>query len=306
MMICAARRRPNNFKGMAQLFDAAYYLAANPDVAKAIEEGRMSSAWRHFVNWGFREERTGVPDEVRNQVRAVMEASLILPPVNLISRVHGTPDAAGFEQVGKTIALDIYLAVHAVLSLDKPLRILDFGCGCGRVLRSMSEIAPLATIEGSDIDEQAIGWCRETFREEVRHGRFHFTVNLDAPPIAFPTDTFDLIYVVSVFTHLPEDLQLKWLGELERIAKPGAILAMSTSGDRLIRKHLTEENSRLLDEKGFYYFPYGSTEGLPDYYQAAWHTPSYIAKVWSKYFEILEHIPAGIAGHQDLVLCRKR
>jgi SAM-dependent methyltransferase len=291
---------------MADSFDAPAYLRANPDVGKAVEEGRVRSAWSHFVSHGFREKRAGVPEAVLAKVEAVMNAPADHPPAKLISRVHGTSETAGFEQVGRTVALDIYAAAAAHIDLDRPLRILDFGCGCGRVLRYMGEIAPASTIDASDIDGEAIGWCEGNFQGEVRRGRFTFTVNRDHPPTPFDSDTFDLVYAISVFTHLPEDLQLQWLGELSRVTRPGGIAVLSAQGGALIRKHLTPGDSRLFDAKGFHYFPYGGTEGLPDYYQAAWHDRSYIDRVWSRYFEILEQVPGGVADHQDLILCRKR
>ena len=70
-------------------------------------------------------------------------------------------------------------------------------------------------------------------------------------------------------------------------------------------KAIAPEEARQFERKGFHYFPYGGTEGLPDYYQAAWHDRSYIDRVWSEYFEVLEQVPGGIAGHQDLILCRR-
>jgi len=101
-------------------------------------------------------------------------------------------------------------------------------------------------------------------------------------------------------------MQFQWLGELRRITKLGGLLAISVANESLIRSSLSPEESRKLDGKGFYYAPYGSTDGLPEFYQAAWHTREYIEKVWSKYFSIVQQIPAGIAGHQDLILCVKR
>ena len=266
----------------------------------------MTSAWRHFVQWGYGEGRPGVPEAVRRKVGSVMAASARIPPARLISRVHGSEDAAGFEQVGRTVALDIYSAVNDRISLEHPLRILDFGCGCARVLRFMSEIAPESTFFASDFDGEAISWCRENYPFEVRRGRYTFVVNADRPPTPFKSDHFDLILGISVFTHLPEALQLGWLAELRRIARPDGLLVLSTQGDALIRGHIGEEDNRILDEHGFYYFKYGSTEGLPEYYQAAWHTRQYVDRVWSKYFHVAGHVPAGIADHQDLVLCVKR
>jgi SAM-dependent methyltransferase len=290
---------------MAHSFDAAEYLRANPDVAKAVAEGRVPSAWSHFVNHGYLENRGGVPAAVLAKVEAVMRASAPRPPARLIARVHGTSEPAGFERTGRVIALDIYGSAGSRLDLDQPLRVLDFGCGCGRVLRFMGEIAPASTIHGSDIDAEAIAWCEGNFRAEVESGRLNFTVNRDRPPTPFEAGYFDLVYGISVFTHLPEDLQFQWLAELRRITRPGGILVLSTQGGALIRGHLGADEGRLFDRRGFHYFPYGSTEGLPDYYQAAWHDRAYIDRVWSEYFELLEQVPAGVAGHQDLILFRR-
>ncbi len=291
---------------MAESFDALAYLGANPDVARAVDEGRVSSAWSHFVSHGFREGRGGVPAAVAAKVGAVMAVSAAPPPAKLISRVHGTAEAAGFEQVGRTIALDIYGAVCTRLDLDGPLRILDFGCGCGRVLRYMAGIAPVSTIHGSDIDREAIAWCEGEFRGDVARGRLAFAVNGDHPPAPFAPDSFDLVYGISVFTHLPEDLQLLWLGELRRVTRPGGLAVLTTQGGALIRRHLDAGQARRFDETGFHYFPYGSTQGLPEYYQSAWHDGAYVDRVWTRFFEIVGRTPGGIAGHQDLVLCRRR
>ena len=291
---------------MSQTFDPAAYLAANPDVARAVSEGRMTSAWRHYVQFGHAEGRPGVPGDVRRKVGAVLAAPARIPPARLIARVHGSGDAAGFEQVGRAVALDIFAAVDDRISLEHRLSVLDFGCGCARVLRYMAELAPTARFQGSDIDGEAISWCLASYPHEVRRSRFAFARNADLPPLPFRSDSFDLIYAISVFTHLPEGLQLRWLAELRRVARPDALVVLSTQGDALIRGHLGPEDARVLDSHGFFYHPYGATQGLPEYYQAAWHTRAYIDRVWSRYFHVAAHLRAGVADHQDLVLCVKR
>jgi hypothetical protein len=45
-------------------FDEQKYLAHNPDVARAVAEGRFASGWQHFMQGGFRESRSGTPDKV--------------------------------------------------------------------------------------------------------------------------------------------------------------------------------------------------------------------------------------------------
>jgi cyclopropane fatty-acyl-phospholipid synthase-like methyltransferase len=120
---------------------------------------------------------------------------------------------------GRAIALDIYGTAGARIDMDRSLRVLDFGCGCGRVMSYMGGVAPASTIHGSDIDGEAIAWCERIFRGEVKRGRFSFGVNQDRPPTAFDSGHFDLVYAISVFTHLPEDLQFQWLAELRRITR---------------------------------------------------------------------------------------
>jgi len=43
------------------------------------------------------------------------------------------------------------------------------------------------------------------------------------PPMSYEDNMFDFVYSISIFTHLPEDMQFAWLQELQRITKPGGI-----------------------------------------------------------------------------------
>jgi SAM-dependent methyltransferase len=288
---------------MAQLFDSSEYLGANPDVANAVAQGRAASPWRHFVQCGYGEGRPGVPDAVRRKVGVVMAEPARVPPAWLISKVHGDGDA--FEQAGRAEALDIYGAVNDRISLEHPLRILDFGCGCARVLRFMGELAPESRFHASDSDGEAVSWCLENYAEEVRRGRYTFVRHGAIPPAPLKSDYFDLIYATSVFTRLPEDLEHRWLAELRRIAKPDGLLVLSTRGEALIRGRLSAEDRKALGDRGFLHFGRGSPEVPPGHDQAAWHARAYVDRVWSRYFHIVGHVPAGMAGRQDLVLCAK-
>jgi hypothetical protein len=67
---------------MAHYFDAAEYLRANPDVANAVGEGRVPSAWSHFVSHGYLENRGGVSAGVLAKVETVMGPVPRSPPRN--------------------------------------------------------------------------------------------------------------------------------------------------------------------------------------------------------------------------------
>ncbi|HEY5078801.1 MAG TPA: class I SAM-dependent methyltransferase, partial [Opitutaceae bacterium] len=131
---------------MKHRFDPQEYLAANPDAATAVHDGRELSAWGHFVRGGFREGSEGVPNEIRSTVQAVMEASLPAPP----ARALAGRSAADYELGGKFASLGVYSAAVPVLHMDRPLRILDFGCGYGRLLRFLGVAAPFSAIHGVD------------------------------------------------------------------------------------------------------------------------------------------------------------
>ena len=76
-------------------------------------------------------------------------------------------------------------------------RVLDFGCGAGRVLRHFSTDAESGEFWGCDIDGASIDWCRANLSPP-----FRFFRNDELPPLPHPDQSFDLIYAMSVFTHL--------------------------------------------------------------------------------------------------------
>src|SRR5689334_987206 len=125
-----------------------------------------------------------------------------LPPAELRYRVSSSPDAQNFITIGKKCAQDIQAAVREVgYELAEFEHVLDFGCGCGRTLVHLKDLAPRAQFDGTDIDEGAIKWCKENLRFAT------FKVGEASPPTDYAADSFDFIYAISVFTHLDESYQ---------------------------------------------------------------------------------------------------
>jgi SAM-dependent methyltransferase len=151
---------------------------------------------------------------------------------------------------------------------------------------------------GTDIDAEAINWCKSNMASVAS-----FSTNAEWPPLAFGDRTFDLVYSISVFTHLPEDMQTAWLEELGRVAKPGSYLLLSTHGKELLPEVTAQDRERFA-ETGFLYLVGGGTAGLPDFYQNTFHAEDYIHKHWSRFFEIEAIVKGGIANYQDLIVCR--
>jgi SAM-dependent methyltransferase len=209
-----------------------------------------------------------------------------LPPAELRYRVGASPDAEEFIAIGRICADDIQSALRKVgRELESFKRILDFGCGCGRTLVHMKNLAPDAQFDGTDIDGKAIDWCKQN----LKFGSF--SLGKETPPIDYAADTFDLIYVISVFTHLDEDYQFRWLEELRRIAKPGATVVLTVNGAK--------------NDQGFF-FERSYEEGLfPAWYQNTFHSKEYVFENFGKYFRVLGHFPKSLNAMQDVVVLEK-
>lgn len=103
-------------------------------------------------------------------------------------------------------------------------RILDFGCGAGRTLRHFISEAQQAEFWGVDIDAASVELLAQTVCPPLRVMRSGYM-----PPLDFEGGSFDLIWSISVFTHLT-DSSLPWLLELHRILKPGGLLVATYMG----------------------------------------------------------------------------
>lgn len=281
---------------LSEVFDEEAYLAENADVAAAIGLGNFASGYEHFVKYGHNEGRSGAPD-LQNPPELAFPGPP--PPSELRKRVHGVTQRSSFERVGSAIAETLLsiAAPHISRGEDAP-RILDFGCGCGRVLAYFKQGANEVEVFGADIDEEAILWCRQNLSRLA-----DFQVNSATPPTDFPADAFDVIYSISVMTHLPEAMQKAWLAELTRIAKPGALIILTTRGVHGV--DLSWWQRQRFKLFGFVYGGGRLTPGLPDFYRSAFHSEAYVRRNWSKVLEVLEFRPRGLIGDQDLVICRK-
>ena len=147
-----------------------------------------------------------------------------LPPPDLRMRVVGTAEVAWFLERGRLAEECIRAALaRAGAPLGGGQAILDFGCGCGCVLRRWRRLD--ARVYGTDINSRAIKWCRANL-PFVEVG-----VNALAPPLRYADASCDFVYALSVFTHLPVETQLAWRDELRRVVRPGGHLLLTLHGE---------------------------------------------------------------------------
>lgn len=106
--------------------------------------------------------------------------------------------------------------------LDRETKVLDFGCGFGRITRFwLREVAPESVV-GADVNSELLAFARDGVPG------CHFVQQAKMPPSGFENDQFDVIYAYSVFSHLPKNMISAWMEEFARILKPGGVLCVTT------------------------------------------------------------------------------
>jgi SAM-dependent methyltransferase len=221
---------------------------------------------------------------------------LPLPPPRLIVRVAGTADSEWFLESGRLAAASVRdLLVGNGVPVDELGAVLDFGCGCGRVTRTWKDFD--GSVAGSDRDRAAIAWSRD-------HLPFaRFELNGLEPPLEFGDGSFDLVYALSVFTHLTERLQHAWIDELARVVRPGGWLVLSTHGEAYLTRLSPGERARLRAGELVVRWPQAAGTNLC----GAYHPESWIRSRLARGFEVVAFEREGARGNpqQDLTLMRR-
>jgi SAM-dependent methyltransferase len=227
-----------------------------------------------------------------------VNGQLPLPPPLLRTQIGPAhADAAVFLRSGREHAdlIERLLAADgsSVADLDS---CLDFGCGCGRVLRHWSRL-PRTRVFGCDIDRRMVAWCEAHLPfADVR-------VTPLAPPLPYEDDAFDLVYAFSVFTHLPEDLQHGWIGELTRVTGEGGRIVFSTLGEHYLgldRLTPPEEESF---RAGNVVVLYQGSPGTS--LCSAYHPREYVVSSLASHLELVAFEPAADDARHDVYVFRK-
>lgn len=107
-------------------------------------------------------------------------------------------------------------------------RVLDFGCGAGRMIRHLRELSGTCEIWGADTSAEHVYWCKQNLSPP-----FNFVTTTKVPHLPFEDASFQFIYCGSVFTHI-DDLADAWLLELRRILAPGGRLYLTIHDEHTV------------------------------------------------------------------------
>jgi ubiquinone/menaquinone biosynthesis C-methylase UbiE len=229
--------------------------------------------------------KTGAPD------------GLPLPSPSMVYLVARHFDLREYYESGEFHAelLQNTLAKNG-LCIDRFRSLLDFGCGCGRVVRHWN-VFPSLRVHGSDYNAQLVAWCRAALPFAS------FATNGLAPPLPYSDESFDLVYSISVFTHLPEALQRPWIDELRRVLRPGGVAMITTKGRSRLDALSVAERRRF--EGGDLVVQEAHRAG--GNLCAAFHPESYVRNVLGERFQVVDFVPAAPREEQsqDLTLYGK-
>jgi O-methyltransferase len=255
---------------------------------------RMAGKTSLFTVVGRRRKRVAIamPREAAD--------GLPLPSAQARFLVSGTEDAHVFLDLGAKgfKALKDSLR-RAGVPPERAGRVLDFGCGAGRILRHWA-VYPDVELHGTDYQESAVAWCAANFPFAA------MKTNTLTPPLDYADGYFNVIYCLSVFTHLPADMQAAWFAELHRILAPGGVIYFTAHGEHY--SYLFDEINAQNFRESRLVVTGGDQPGTN--ICAAFHPVSYVQKEFADRFslEIVEHIACGARGNpeQDSYLLRKK
>ncbi|MFN8112837.1 MAG: class I SAM-dependent methyltransferase [Solirubrobacterales bacterium] len=175
-------------------------------------------------------------------------------------------------------------------------RILDFGCGWGRLTRFFARDVPAGALHGCDPVESILDVCR-TSRVPAELHRSDFV------PESLPVDGIDVAFSFSVFTHLSERAAQTCLNAIHDALNPDGIAVLTIRPPDYLgldekmhgaRDELGPDPYAAMSEPQFVFAPHGVDEGHPQYqggemtYGDTVVSLAYVREHWTERFELVD------------------
>jgi len=234
-----------------------------------------------------------------NQIFLSEHPDFVPPPYSLAYDTYNHTNWGNYYNMGLRHSTLIADLIREYIS-ENEIKICEWGCGPGRVIRHLDKINGFGKVElfGTDYNKKSIEWCKENIKNA------HFGENSLEPPLPLENNSFDCVYALSIFTHLSEKMHHAWLEELFRIIKPNGILIFTTHGDLYAKRLLPSEKA--IYNSGCLVIIDKVKEGTKHF--AAYHPPQFIKTKLLKNYVILKHIkhPESYQLEQDVWIAKKK
>lgn len=197
----------------------------------------------------------------------------------------------------RTLA-ELMLLLEAV---DQPLlktgRVLEFASGHGRFTRHLVKALGPSRVEVSDVVPSAVEFARNTFS-------VNGFLSTSVPEEVRWPGKYDLVFVLSLFSHLPRATWSRWLEALYQAVAPGGLLVFSTHGLKAADFDHVE-----LDDEGYFFAASSESNAIDQHeYGTTFTSPSFVmARIEETVGtdRLVHHAPVHFWNHQDAYVLRK-
>lgn len=243
------------------------------------------------------------------------------PPEEMQRTIVGSSGAHALREGFNFYSTIKQYALELGVTLSPDTRILDFGCGWGRIMRFFLKDVGEDNLYGVDVNPEMIDTCLKS----MKYGTYGVVNPL--PPLEFQPGSLDIIYAYSVFSHLAEPVHLKWIEEFSRILKPGGIIVVTTQARSFIefckelrgRTHEsawhnmlaglfqdTEAALAAYDSGKFIYCATGGGPALPNsFYGEALIPRAYVMEEWTRFLTFKDFLDDRNRFQQAVIVMQK-
>ncbi len=189
-------------------------------------------------------------------------------------------------------ALDLWLIPHG-----EKFKVLEFASGYGAVTRHARDVLLPHDLHSCDIHPEAVEFL------SAHLGVTSIQSSTNPDQLQLPV-LYDMIFVLSFFSHMPASTWLNWLRRLYLSVKEGGVLLFTTHGEKSM-KYLPQAR---LDENGFWFEPTSEQTDLDTTnYGQTITSKSFVSAQISKLDRalLLDYQEGDWWGHQDVYILRK-
>lgn len=282
----------------------------------------------HNIDWALCSE-----DKALQNLKASLDNPAVggkvlpsFPPAELQLKINGTSGYDALLEACPFFRRILGYASELGQEIGADTRVLDFGCGWGRHLRFFWEIVNPENLYGVDIDPSFIELCRHHFSSG------NFINNSKEPPMPLPDSSIDIAWSYSVFSHLNEEYNLKWMKDIHRVLKPNGLFIFTTQGRDFINFCASFRNQEVYEHEWFkrlggifrsdeevneakrnfelgkfQYFNTGGGGGPREasFYGEALVPKKYLVDNWSGYFKVVDYFDPRSQSQQAVVVVQK-
>lgn len=254
---------------------------------------------RYFYPYKRDEQNFIIPKST--PIADTCENGLPIPPQNLWIG-YGKTKEKYLDSGKKDVESMLLLLSKTNFLLTPEKRVLDFGCGAGRMIRNIQQAGE---VWGADISADHIYWCKENLNPPLK-----FFTSTTLPHLPFEDRYFDLIYCGSVFTHI-DDMTEAWLLELRRILVANGRIFITIQDhhtmqlletyyqESFLARKMRQNRFYLNANRGFKMMSIGR-----DTYSHVFYDRQYFCKILSQMFDVLLVVPEAY-GYQTGIIVTK-